>query len=89
MSQLIMLWPFLILSFAFAVISGLVVFSHGRLFNTLAGQAIQNLMSLMCIGFIGWAFWHHGWGIGVIETFVVFGGSNVGLTTLERSRNIQ
>jgi hypothetical protein len=75
-------WPYLILTFIFAVPTGFALFSQGAFFHSAAGQVIQGILSMICFGFIGWAFWQYGWKIGLLEVFVIFVGSNVGLSIL-------
>lgn len=73
-------WTFLILTFIFAVPTGFALFSEGAFFRSSLGQIIQGILSIICFGLIGWAFWQYGWKIGLLEIVVIFTGSNVGLS---------
>lgn len=77
-------WTYFILTFLFAVVSGFALFSRGSFFRSITGQVVQGILSITCFAFIGWAFWDYGWKVGVIEIFVIFTGSNVGLSLLRR-----
>ena len=65
-------WIYLILTFLFAIFTGFALFSRGAIFQTASGQLIQSGLSLICFGFIGWAFWNYGWKVGLLEIAILF-----------------
>ena len=71
-----MVWLFLSLSFLLGTITGFFVFAYAG----LLGQIAQGLLSIACFIMIIAAFWLYGWKIGLVDLFVVFGGSNLGLS---------
>ena len=75
-------WLYLILTFLVSIIAGFALFSRGAVYRTALGQIIQGILSLICFGFIVWAFWHYGWKTGLAETFVIFIGATVGQSIL-------
>ena len=60
------------------------MFSRGSFFHSAAGLIVQNILSILCFAFIGWAFWHYGWQIGLFHVVVVVVGSKVGLSIFNR-----
>ena len=83
-----MAWLFLSFSFLLGTITGFFVFGYAGLF----GQIAQGLLSIACFVTIIAAFWLYGWKIGLVDLFVVFGGSNLGLSLfkylVKKSRDI-
>ena len=75
-------WTYFALTFIAAIVAGFTLLGRGAVFRTAAGQVIQGLVSLVCFGFIAWAFWHYGWRVGLAELFVIFIGANVGQSIL-------
>jgi hypothetical protein len=73
-------WLYFSLSFVLGVITGFALFSHGSFYRGFAGQVFQGVLSIAGFALIICAFWRYGWKVGVIEIFVVFGASNVGLS---------
>jgi ABC-type uncharacterized transport system permease subunit len=71
-------WLYFLLTLPVAIITGFAAFSRGAVFQRAAGQIIQGVLSIICFGFIVWAFWHYGWKAGLAELFVVFIGANIG-----------
>jgi hypothetical protein len=56
----------------FDAITGLVFFSQGESLCGVAGQVIHGLLSLVCFGLLGVAFWRFGWKVGVIDLGLPF-----------------
>jgi hypothetical protein len=64
-------------------ITGFVFFSEGKFFCGIAGQTLHGLLSFVCFGLVGVAFWCFGWKVGVIDLGLLFTASN---TMLKFSR---
>jgi len=75
-------WLYFTLTFVVAVVTGFAVCSRGAVFRRPIGQIIQSILSLLCFGFIGWAFWRLGWKIGLAEVAVIFIGASFGRSML-------
>ena len=74
----LMSWLYFILTLPVAIITGFAIFSQGALYRRAAGQILQGVLSIICFGFVGWAFWHYGWKAGIAELFLIFIGANIG-----------
>lgn len=75
-------WFYFAWTFVLAVITGFALFSRGAVFRRPTGQIIQSILSLLCFGFIGWAFWRLGWKTGLAEVAVIFIGASFGRSLL-------
>ena len=75
-------WFYFAWTFVVAVITGFALFSRGAVFRRPTGQVIQSILSLLCFGFIGWAFWRLGWKTGLAEVAVIFIGASFGRSLL-------
>ena len=74
---------FFILSFCVGVVAGFMSFSQGSIFRTAKGQILTFIFTSSGFACIMWAFFSYGWKIGLIEIFVVFGGSRLGQSIVE------
>jgi hypothetical protein len=75
-------WKYIIATFIFSIPTGFLLFSKGSISSSPMGQRIQEIMSIICFGFIIFAFWCYGWKIGLLEMLVIFIGANIGLSIL-------
>lgn len=71
-------WLYFLVTFLFSVVTGVAIFSKGSVFQTLQGQVLQGVLSIISLGFIGWAFWTYGGIVGCVELFIVFFGAGLG-----------
>jgi hypothetical protein len=60
-------------------ITGFAGFSKGVFFRTLGGQFVHGVLSIICLGLVGVAFWRFGWRIGLLDFFLVIISANLGL----------
>jgi hypothetical protein len=63
-----------------SAITGVMVSNEGGFFWGLAGQILHGLLSIVCFGLVGVAFWCFGWKIGMIDLILIFIAGNVGLS---------
>jgi len=70
---------YLITTFLFAIVTGFAISSRGSFFVSQFGQLVQGVLSTVCLGFIGWSFWSHGWRTGFIELIAIFAGCRLGI----------
>lgn len=75
-------WIFLIGSAVLGTLTGFVSFSKGAIHNSPVGRAAQGILSIASLSLIVIAFFRFGWKIGLLEILVIFGSSNMGLSTL-------
>lgn len=79
-------WSLFLITFPIAIINGFGAFSQGSFWRGAIGQVITGVLSLLCFGLVGYAFWRFGWKAGLVEILVVFGGANIGLSIYNRLR---
>jgi len=73
-------WTLFAISFLAGIPTGFAIFSGGSFYRTLPGQLVQGVLSIGCLAMIIAVFWIHGWKVGVLDTLLVFSGSNIGLS---------
>jgi hypothetical protein len=61
------------------IILGAIIGFGEAFFWGLAGQIVHGALSIACFTLVGAAFWRFGWKIGLLDFFLVFIASNVGL----------
>lgn len=79
-------WFFFTICLVASIPSGFVVFSDGAFFRKKTGRTLQGVMSLICFGLMILAFVHYDWKVGLATVFLIFVGSNIGLSILNRMR---
>jgi len=74
-----MLFCLIAATIIFGAIEGFAYFSEEPFFLGLGGQVVHGMLSIACFTLVGAAFWRFGWKIGLLDLFLVFIASHVGL----------
>jgi uncharacterized membrane protein len=71
----------------FGAIEGFAYFNDEESFSGIGHQIVHALLSILCFTLVGAGFWRFGWKIGLLEVFLVFIASHVGLTLRRYFKN--